>query len=86
MNKKSVMDIAAKKRREILSQQKVEHEIGLVRVLEAVVRYECDFCHQLFSKLSECAKHIEEESITGFASPDDISIAVVDSSKALKKE
>ncbi len=81
MGKKSVMDIAAEKRREILAQQEVAHEIGLVRVLEAVVRYECDFCHRLFNKLSECAKHIEEESITGFACPDDISITVVDSSK-----
>lgn len=83
MSKKSVMDIAAEKQREVLNQQAVKHEIGLVKVLEAVVRYECDFCHQLFTKLSECAKHIEEKSITGFASPDDISITVVDSDKAI---
>lgn len=74
------MDEAAEKRRKILNQEDIQHEIGLVRVLEAVVRYECDFCHQLFTKLSECAKHIEEKSVTGFASPDDISITVVDSS------
>lgn len=79
MAKKSIMDIAAEKRRVVLNRQDIGHEIGLVKVLEAVVRYECDFCHQLFTKLSECAKHIEEESTTGFASPDDISITVVES-------
>jgi len=76
MRKKSIMDIAAEKRREVLNQQNVYHEIGLTKILGAVIRYECGFCHHLFNKLSECAKHIEEESIMGFASPDDISITI----------
>lgn len=69
-----------------MNNKETEHEIGLTKLLEAVIRYECDFCHKLFPKLSECAKHIEEESITGFAGPDDISITVIDLTKEGERE
>jgi len=60
------------------------HEVGLVKILNAVIRYECGFCGQQFTKLSDCALHIEKESLVGFANPADIKITVLRSKKGVK--
>ena len=36
------------------------------------LRYKCNFCGRLFKTLTECAKHIEKESVTGVIFPSDI--------------
>ena len=36
------------------------------------LRFKCNFCGALFYKASECAKHIEEESISKICFPSDI--------------
>ncbi|HUS49081.1 MAG TPA: hypothetical protein VMZ91_02895 [Candidatus Paceibacterota bacterium] len=38
------------------------------------LRYKCNFCGKLFMTLTECAKHIEKESVTGVIFPSDILI------------
>lgn len=36
------------------------------------LRFKCNFCGTLFFKASECAKHIEKESISKICFPSDI--------------
>lgn len=55
----------------------VDHEMSVQKILQAVIRYECGFCGRQFEKLSDCALHIEKESILGFASPNDIKLVAL---------
>lgn len=41
------------------------------------MRFECRFCGKQFKTCSECAKHIEGESITKLCFPEDILIVEV---------
>jgi hypothetical protein len=48
------------------------------------LRYKCSFCGVLFYKASECAKHIEEKSISKICFPSDI--LMVDITKEIVNE
>lgn len=57
----------------------VDHEMSVQKILQTIIKYECGFCGKQFEQLSDCALHIEEESILGFANPNDIKLVVLKS-------
>ena len=50
------------------------------------LRYKCNFCGKLFRKCSDCAIHIEKESVTGVVFPSDILIVDITKEKNGRKK